>query len=270
MDPNDDNNNKDNNNDNNNRKPTTNTNNNNLPLHLRNHLIRVYSTLTGTTATTVLGASLTTIPTIPPILSLLLAIGIIFVLNSTRPDYLTQPHNRTPLNQNYRLLLLLLYGFLQGTLLITATPFPSHHLLLTTLFYTLLVFASFTMAALSTERQSLLSALRVPLMAGLMILLMTSLFLPFSSSIEVYFGLLVFIGFILYDTQLIVERADYEMSYLQQEQQQLGEEDQRRGDYVSHAMELFMDLYNLFIRILELFQMQQENNRSSRRRRRRS
>lgn len=261
MDPND---NKDN------RKPNT---NNNLPLHLRNHLIRVYSTLTGTTATTVLGALNTTIP-IPPILSLLFAIGIIFVLNSTRPDYLTQPHSRTPLNQNYRLLLLLLYGFLQGTLLLTpllisATFNPQ--LLLTTLFYTLVVFASFTMAALSTERQSLLF-LRGPLMAGLMILLMTSLFFPLSSSIEIYFGLLVFVGFIVYDTQLIVERADYEMSYLQQQQQQqqLGggggdnEEDQRRGDYVSHAMELFMDLYNLFIRILELFQRQQENRRRRR------
>ncbi|KAI3655654.1 hypothetical protein MP638_001220 [Amoeboaphelidium occidentale] len=257
----------------NNRKPntttTTTTPNNNLPLHLRNHLIRVYSTLTGTTATTVLGALNTTIPILPPILSLLVGIGIIFVLNSTRPDYLTQPHSRTPLNQNYRLLLLLLYGFLQGNLL---TPLLSSanfnpQLLLTTLLYTLAVFASFTMAALSTERQSLLF-LRGPLMAGLMILLMTSLFLPLGSSIEIYLGLLVFVGFILYDTQLIVERADYEMSYLQQLEPGDNEQDQRRGDYVSHAMELFMDLYNLFIRILELFQRQQEDTIRRRNRRR--
>jgi len=51
--------------------------------------------------------------------------------------------------------------------------------------------------------------------------------------LQLYFGLLVFVGYIIVDTQEIVERAH------------LGD-----LDYVKHALTLFTDLVAVFVRIL--------------------
>ena len=51
--------------------------------------------------------------------------------------------------------------------------------------------------------------------------------------LQLYFGLLVFVGYIVVDTQEIVERAH------------LGD-----LDYVKHALTLFTDLVAVFVRIL--------------------
>ncbi|CAF4251670.1 unnamed protein product, partial [Adineta steineri] len=51
--------------------------------------------------------------------------------------------------------------------------------------------------------------------------------------INLYFGLAIACGYVLYDTQLIIERAN-------------------NGDmhYVKHALLLFTDLVDIFVRIL--------------------
>jgi len=54
-----------------------------------------------------------------------------------------------------------------------------------------------------------------------------------SMVLQLYFGLLVFVGYIVVDTQEIVERAH------------LGD-----LDYVKHALTLFTDLVAVFVRIL--------------------
>lgn len=54
-----------------------------------------------------------------------------------------------------------------------------------------------------------------------------------SMLLQLYFGLLVFVGYIVVDTQEIVERAH------------LGD-----LDYVKHALTLFTDLVAVFVRIL--------------------
>ena len=50
---------------------------------------------------------------------------------------------------------------------------------------------------------------------------------------QLYFGLLVFVGYIVFDTQEIIEKAHF------------GD-----GDYVKHAWTLFMDFFGVFVRIL--------------------
>jgi FtsH-binding integral membrane protein len=50
---------------------------------------------------------------------------------------------------------------------------------------------------------------------------------------QIFGGLLVFMGYVLFDTQMIIERAN-------------------RGDYnyVKHALDLFVDFAAIFVRLL--------------------
>ncbi|KAI9249244.1 inhibitor of apoptosis-promoting Bax1-domain-containing protein [Phascolomyces articulosus] len=70
-------------------------------------------------------------------------------------------------------------------------------------------------------------------------------------SAELYLGLIAFSGFVIYDTQMIVERASAGIM-----------------DIPGHAMDLFMDLFSLFVRIAIIFlERESNNNRRGRRRR---
>jgi FtsH-binding integral membrane protein len=103
---------------------------------------------------------------------------------------------------------------------------------------TALAFGCFSGAALVAKRREYLY-LGGLVSSGLSILL----WLHFASSIfggsmalfkfELYFGLLVFVGYIVVDTQEIVEKAHF------------GD-----LDYVKHALTLFTDLAAIFVRIL--------------------
>lgn len=65
-----------------------------------------------------------------------------------------------------------------------------------------------------------------------------------------YLGLLVFAGYILFDTQLIIERAS------------AGQMDQ-----IQHALDLFVDALSIFVRVLVIL-MKNTEEREKRRRRR--
>lgn len=130
---------------------------------------------------------------------------------------------------------------LQMSLYINTTLIPTAFLLTTT------VFVSFTLAALYTQRAQFLFLGGI-LGSGLSIMLMLSLANLFFKSrmifqLELYGGLVLFCGFILYDTQLIIERR-------------------RRGDkdYVWHALMLFVDLVDVFRHILIILMQKEERN----------
>ncbi|KAJ4712651.1 bax inhibitor 1-like [Melia azedarach] len=101
-----------------------------------------------------------------------------------------------------------------------------------------LAFACFSVAAMVARRREYLY-LGGLLSSGLSMLL----WLQFASSIfggstaifkfELYFGLLIFVGYIVVDTQDIIEKAHY------------GDR-----DYVKHALTLFVDFVAVFVRIL--------------------
>jgi len=99
------------------------------------------------------------------------------------------------------------------------------------------IFLCFSASAFYAERRSYLylggflgSALSMMVMASFMNIFFRSAFL---FNFQLYFGLLVFCGFIIFDTQLIIEKAA------------LGSK-----DYISDSLELFLDFINVFIRIL--------------------
>jgi len=55
---------------------------------------------------------------------------------------------------------------------------------------------------------------------------------PAIAGAQLWLGLVIFCGFVLYDTQLIIEKANH-----------------GNRDYVRDALELFLDFVQLFIRI---------------------
>ncbi|XP_064388565.1 probable Bax inhibitor 1 [Halichondria panicea] len=102
---------------------------------------------------------------------------------------------------------------------------------------TCVIFACFSLAALLSEKRSFLY-LGGFLMSGLSMLCLMMFINIFIGSymafqIELYGGLFLFCGFILFDTQLIVEKCE-------------------RGDndYIWHSLDLFLDFVNIFCRLL--------------------
>ncbi|KAI8340793.1 inhibitor of apoptosis-promoting Bax1-domain-containing protein [Chlamydoabsidia padenii] len=138
---------------------------------------------------------------------------------------------------------------------------PSGTLLLAALSGSMFIFLGFAGSALLANRRSMLyyggmagSLLGIMVWASL-----ANIFFIRSSSMfsaELYLGLIAFAGFVVYDTQMIVERASAGIY-----------------DIPGHALELFMDLFALFVRLATIILRKEEerenNGRSSTRRRQR-
>jgi len=157
-------------------------------------------------------------------------------------------------NQGKRFALLMTFaalcGVSQGPLLdIVVLVDPS--IVMTALMATALVFICFSACALlSNDRKWL--AIGGLLMSGLSLMLVLSLMNMFLRSqliyeMKLYFGLALFCGFILYDTQLIVEKR-------------------RRGDddFIGHCVMLFLDFIDIFRNLLILLTNKETSSRERR------
>ena len=121
---------------------------------------------------------------------------------------------------------------------------------------TVVIFACFTASALLAQSRTFL-LLGGFLSSALSLLFWTSLLNIFFRSdallsMQLYVGLAVFSGFVLYDTQLIVAKA-------------------RAGlrDYVWQAIELFTDFVGIFVRLLIILARRNDAKAEEDRRRRR-
>merc|ERR1711976_81327 len=99
------------------------------------------------------------------------------------------------------------------------------------------IFVCFSLGAVLAERRSMLylggflsSAISLLFMMSFMSMMFGSSTLFFA---QLYLGLLVFCGYVIFDTQMIIERAS------------LGDR-----DHVQHATHLFMDFVAIFVRLL--------------------
>lgn len=110
-------------------------------------------------------------------------------------------------------------------------------IIITALFGTSLVFVSFSICAMLAERGTwlYLGGTLMTLLSTLMIMAFANIF--FGSVLlyqaNLYLGLLIMCGFVLYDTQLIIEKR-------------------RNGskDFVTHSLDLFVDFIGIFRRLL--------------------
>lgn len=132
------------------------------------------------------------------------------------------------------------FGFAQGWLagpLVRRVAMVSPETVLMTVIATVLIFGSFTMSAFYSPRRQYMylggilgSAMSIMMLAGL-----ANMFLGSSmfASVELYLGLFIFSFYVLYDTQVIVERSEG-----------------GSRDPVLHAITLFTDFAAIFIRLL--------------------
>ncbi|DBA96179.1 TPA: Bax inhibitor 1, variant 2 [Trebouxia sp. C0004] len=132
-------------------------------------------------------------------------------------------------------------------------------ILVTAFLGTSTIFACFSAAALLSRRRSwlYLGGALSSAMTVLLLMRLGSYFLggrAFVFQAELYVGLLIFIGYVLFDTQVIVEKAEHGDT-----------------DHIKHALDLFVDFVAIFVRILVIMLQnaeRKEERRDSRKNRR--
>lgn len=215
---------------------------------VQNHIKRVYFTICGAVIAAAVGAYLHVLWNIGGLLTTVGAIGSMGWLLSL-----------PPFEEQKRLSLLMASALFQGASigpLIHLAVAIDPSLIFSAFVATSLAFGCFSAAALVARRREYLY-LGGLLSSGLSILM----WLHFASSLfggsvalfnfEVYFGLLVFVGYVIVDTQEIIEMAHF------------GD-----LDYVKHALTLFTDLAAIFVRIL-IIMLKNSSERNERKKKRR-
>jgi len=214
------------------------------------HVRNVYRTLMTALGCTAVGAAgqVWTGNAVPPLLAFILSLAAMWWFFSI--PYAMGRHSR-------RVTALHTAALAQG---LAVGPMVSYGLMMSdavvamAIAATATVFACFSLAALFASRRSYLylggilgSAMSVLFWAGMIGLLYPT---QMGFSLQLYLGLLVFAGFVAYDTQMVVERAH-----------------EGDRDYLRHAFELFTDFMALFRRILIILMrnQQRDDRRKSRR-----
>lgn len=220
-----------------------------LSVETKKHLQRVYNYLALATAAAAFGSYVALSLHLDTFLASLGAIICILAIAFTRQQGETLQ----------RQLFLAGLGFCTG---ISAAPllelaiYIDPGLILQTFAATSASFVCFSFAALrSTNRSYLyLGGILASMLTGLLVMSLINMFLQSSTlfSIELYGGLLVFCGFVCYDTQLIVAK------------QQMGD-----NDAIWHSVDLFIDFVALFKRILIILAKNKSEESDNKNRRRR-
>ncbi|CAH1399224.1 unnamed protein product [Nezara viridula] len=224
-----------------------NTFNSKIEEPVRIHLKNVYACLTLATISAALGAYIDLYTNILSrnFITVLGAIGFLVALNCTKDN---------GKNQLMRLGFLIGFSFCSGlglgplleqVILIDPSIIP------TTLLATSLIFVSFSLSALLARRGSwlFLGGTITTILSALFVFSLASMFLSSTLLFQahLYVGLVLMCAFVLYDTQLIMEKR-------------------RHGDkdFIAHSVDLFIDFIGIFRRLLIIFQ---ENNKREERRR---
>lgn len=219
-----------------------------LDPRLRQHLSKVYGCLAATCTAATVG-SLIHLSGIweAGILSGLISLGLVLGLAFT-------PDNGKNFIQRFGMLMAL--GTFTGHslgLLLEMVIYINPAIVVTALVGTTTLFACLTAAAFFAKRGKylylggiLMSALGTMALINLGNLFFRSYFVQ---DLSLYLGLFIMAGFVLFDTQMIMEKH------------QMGS-----NDYIAHSLDLFYDVINIFRRLLILLAQKEENNDRRKRR----
>ncbi|XP_013386111.1 probable Bax inhibitor 1 [Lingula anatina] len=178
------------------------------------------------------------------LLTLIGVIGLMIALSMTA---------NTPENQPKRLAMLGGFAFFSGMSLgplldVVIEINPS--IIPTAFLGTCVIFACFSLSALLAGDQRKYLYLGGMLFSGLSIMMLMSLVnlllgIRLIFELNLYLGLIIMCGFVLYDTQLIVEKR-------------------RRGDtdFIWHSVDLFLDFINIFRRLLIILASKEDRKKN--------
>jgi len=219
---------------------------NKIEPELRHHLIRVYACLAATTACAAVGALFH--------LFGMWEAGILTALGSVGLAVCLSMMNDDPKTFYTRLSMLFGFGFLTGNSigpLLDRVIALNPQIVVTAFMGTSVVFVALSCSALLARRGSflflgglLMSALSTFALFGLANLFLQSQLIY---QAHLYLGLFVMSGFVLYDTQAIMEKR-------------------RAGstDCVKHSLDLFFDLAAIFRRLLIILSQKEEREQRKR------
>jgi len=219
---------------------------NKIEPNVRHHLVRVYACLTTTTFCAAIGAIVHLLGIFEAgLLSAFGSIGLAIYLSFAIDD---------PKTFYTRLAVLFGFGFLTGNsigpllnLVIAVEP----QVVVTALIGTVVVFVSLSCSALLAERGSFLflGGIFMSILSTMALFGLANIFIQSQIIYQahLYIGLIVMAGFVLFDTQMIMEKR-------------------RAGstDCIRHSMDLFFDLVSMFRRLLII--LTQKEEREQRRR----
>jgi FtsH-binding integral membrane protein len=216
--------------------------NSDLPKGVQAHISRVYQTLLVMIATAALGTVVQLKYQIGGFLTFVCVFASILWLCFT-------PYRADSSNEKKRTLIACLVSFFVGVSLGPGLGmvYEAHGdgLIATAFIATAAVFAGFSAASLYSNKRFLMYSASVIAAAStsLFVVSISSWFYrtPAMESAMIFLGLVLFSGYIVYDTQIMILQAE-------------------RGykDVPMHALQLFLDFVNLFVRILKLLQQKKK------------
>jgi len=222
---------------------------NNAPIEsqLRDHLVQVYTALSFTLLAATVGVVAHMRYNLGGFLSSVATIMLLV--------YLAMDSDKG--NVSKRMAILAGIGFFKGCsigpLMAMAIAIdPS--IIVTAFLGTTVAFGCFSISALKAPRHQYLalggmlsSGLSLLMLLGIMNLFFRS---SFALTVQLYLGLLIFCGYVLYDTQVISERF------------RMGDR-----DFAWHAVELFIDFVGIFVRIVIILMQNSDKSEKNKRRR---
>ncbi|KAI8926671.1 inhibitor of apoptosis-promoting Bax1-domain-containing protein [Entophlyctis helioformis] len=224
----------------------------NLSPVVRGHLLQVYQTLVLLFASTTVGSVVHTAELIPGLTGGILSFVAMF---ASLVAFLFTP----PSSTDTRAGILYAFAFFKGLSLgpvIEIVTLTNPGAVTVAMGATALIFACFSLSVLYSPRRQVFMTVGLlsSLLSTLFWVQLANLFLGSASlySLELLMGLAAFSLFVVYDTQVIIAKAE------------MGSK-----DHLRHALELYSDAIGVFVRILAILQNKRKSEEDSRRRRNR-
>ncbi|EQC31773.1 hypothetical protein SDRG_10562 [Saprolegnia diclina VS20] len=220
---------------------------NDISIPVQQHLVRVYTALAATLLAAAVGVGLDMAYDLAGITTVCATVGLIFGLFFVEKHLVMK-------RLGMLMAIATCTGVNIGPLVATALNVDPA-VVVTACLATTVIFVCFTGSALIEKRRSYMYMMSF-ISSATMVMSLISLVNLFSRSIalynaHLYMGLLVFCAYVLFDTQMIIEKAT------------MGD-----TDFVLHALDLFLDFVNIFVRLVVILlrnKEQKDKKRESRR-----